>query len=232
MNESVSLYKIAWFLILVISITISCNLTSALKKDITIAQETADAAITKLKEVATHVEESGFVETAKAVATEAGEGAKLTIEALATEVGKSEIMKTAQAYLTQEGGTIEATLEAAATEISEYDLIETAQSVVTEGAFIGEAPSDIPIVAMDTINQFYGSEYIISYTTTIDHLSVLDFYLREMPANGWEPLQKETFLSQNVVVLYFEKMNRKADVSLTKSPFDNSTVVLIVISSK
>jgi hypothetical protein len=53
-----------------------------------------------------------------------------------------------------------------------------------------------------------------------------------MPANGWEPLQKETFLSQNVAVLYFEKMNRKADVSITKSPFDNSTVVLIVISSK
>lgn len=232
MKKSVALFKIAWFIALIISISISCNLTSALKEDVTIAQKTADAAITKIKEVATQVEESGFVETAKAVASEAGGGAKLTLEALATEIGKSEFIRTAQAFLTQEGGTVAATLETAATELSEYDLLETAQSVVTEGAFIGKAPSDIPIVAMDTLNHFYGSEYLISYMTTLDQAFVLDFYLREMPINGWEPLQNETFLSQNAVVLYFEKSNRKADVSLTKNPFDNSTVVMIVISSK
>lgn len=232
MKESIHLYRISWFIVLVISISISCNLTSALKEDVTIAQKTADVAITKLKEVATQVKESGFVETAKAVATEAGGGAKLTLEALATEVGESELMKTAQVYLTQEGGNVEATLEAAATELSEYDLLETAQSVITEGVFIGEAPSDIPIVAMDSINQFYGSEYIISYMTTLDRASVLDFYLREMPANGWNPLQDEAFLNQNIVRLYFEKINRKVDVSLTQNPINNNTVVVIVISSK
>ncbi len=223
-------FKTFWVISLLIAVSISCNLTSTLKREAMMAQKTAYAALTELEKMATIVESSGLVKTAQAIATLSGREVKYTLEALATEIGESDLLKTAQVYLTEEGSTIKATLEVAKTKLEEEEVLETAQALITEGVSVGEAPSDIPIVDMGTVTNFIGSQHLVAYTSTLETSVIRDFYLNEMPNNGWVFLQIEAH--QNAIILYFEKNDRKATVNLITNPFDNDTIVNIIITPK
>ena len=166
------------------------------------------------------------------VAEKAGqvESAAKTAQALATagqeiitQVEGSGIMQTAEAM-----GLME-TMQAAITDIPEEgaDIIATAQVVLTEGAF-GVAPSNIPLVGGE-VNDFLGSNSLVSYTTPMDLNDVVDFYRDAMPNYGWDTGDDTTVSTSTYAVLSFRNADQKCTITLSLNPLNGDTIVLISI---
>jgi hypothetical protein len=134
-------------------------------------------------------------------------------KSLATEVEESGVVKTSMAYATEEGSQLLATLEA----------------VATTGIEFGDAPPDIPIIALEDIVNFVGTNQLVSYTARLNLAQVVDFYQREMPANGWEPSAEGNSQTKTSVVLRFVKPNKSATITITVNPLDNNSAVVIFI---
>ena len=141
-----------------------------------------------------------------------------TAQALASEVATSGILETIQAVAT-EG------------ENSPYVL--TAEALATQagggggGLSFGEAPPDIPVI--EDHDQFFGSNEVVSYFTKVDYKTALEFYKKEMAAQEWKEADGSTE-TDNVAVLYYDKPNRKATVTISVS--NDQTVVQILIEPK
>ena len=158
-------------------------------------------------------------ETAESVVTDA--------VSLATE--GAPLVETAKAFTT-EIPDLKDTAVAVITENPE--IVQTIEAIATEGLDMGTAPADIPVVDKSTIQNFYGSDTIVSYTTSQDFQTVVEFYKTEMPANGWETDPSMTFEVKNTATLTWNQVNRQAIVIVTVNPIDNSTVVAITIQAR
>jgi len=99
--------------------------------------------------------------------------------------------------------------------------------LIKEGLGSDEIPSDIPVVE-DPKENLFGSENVVSYLTPFDFDSVLAFYQEEMPNNGWVP-KDDSVIADEAALLYYEKADREATVTLSYTPLDNKTAVLILI---
>jgi hypothetical protein len=99
--------------------------------------------------------------------------------------------------------------------------------LITEGLGSDEIPSDIPVVE-DPIENLFGSANVVSYLTPFDFDSVLAFYQTEMPNHGWLP-KDNSVITDDAALLYFEKSDRKATVTLSYTPIDDKTAVMILI---
>lgn len=99
--------------------------------------------------------------------------------------------------------------------------------LITEGLGSGEIPPDIPVVE-DSKENLFGSENVVSYLTPFDFDFVLDFYQAEMPNNGWSA-KEGSVITDDAALLYFEKSGRDATVTLSYTPIDDKTAVLILI---
>lgn len=143
-------------------------------------------------------------------------GIAQTGEALATQVAQSGVWKTAQVVITQQGSELLATIQAAA----------------TQGITFGSAPADIPVVDKQTIVNFIGSDRFITYNTSLDFLTVLDFYKREMPNLEWAPVLPEPTHTETRATLIYEKNDRTATITLGINPLDQKAIVTIIIQSK
>ena len=164
-------------------------------------------------------EKAGQVEsvakTAQALATAGQE--------IITQVEGSGIVQTAEAI-----GLME-TMQAAITDIPEEssDIVATAQAVLTEGAY-GEAPSNIPLVGGE-VNDFFGSNSLVSYTTPMDLDDVVDFYRDAMPNYGWDTGDDTTVLTSTYAVLSFKNADQRCTITLSLNPLNGDTIVLISI---
>lgn len=145
-------------------------------------------------------------------------------------------LQTAQAFASQaqglatelEGSGIAATAQALATAAGSSGLAETAQAIATSGSFsFGEAPPDIPVI--DDHENFFGSPEIVSYLTKVKFKSALDFYKKEMLARDWKEAQ-DSVVSGDSAVLYYQKADRRATVTISRS--GNQTVVQVLIETK
>ncbi len=160
--------------------------------------------------------------------TEAGEGLQ-TVQAVGTELATSGALETIQAVATQ--GGFEQTAEALATQAESGGFAETAEAIATQsagggGVTFGDVPPDVPVVE-DTQNLF-GSESTVSYFTSLDYNTVLEFYKKEMPANGWNEDTSQTSVeTADAAVLYYVKDNRAATVTISFA--DGQTVVQVLI---
>ena len=152
---------------------------------------------------------AGVAETAGAAITEAGSGLE-TVQAMVTQSG---IAETAQALVTQ--GGIQETVQALATDLPLPTLT-------------GEKPADIPVMDGDLTAEIM-SEKFISYVIDAVFQDVIDFYEREMPANGWTKDEANSSTNQGFTTLAFTKDSRKATVIITEVPFLNQTSVSINI---
>lgn len=103
------------------------------------------------------------------------------------------------------------------------------QDLIEDGLLSGEAPEDIPIVE-DPKEILIESEELISYLTPHDYLYIKDFYLHQMPNNGWALLE-ENIINDNSSLLIFEKSSRKATITINFNLFDENTNVMIFIQS-
>lgn len=218
---------IAIILLLSIAFTsIACSLFSSVTEKIEKSKSTAVS-------VATDVQEGqSFIETAKALTTEMSNSEfASTAIAMVTEIKDSGYFETAQAYITSEGPEALETMQAFATEQGP-SLLETGQAYITEmSQSSSEAPSDIPIVSGEK-QMFFSSQEMVSYMTATDFQSVLSFYKREMPNNGWVKIDQGWVENSNSAVLSFEKSERSASITISINPLDDKTIVMITLQPK
>jgi 2-hydroxychromene-2-carboxylate isomerase len=122
------------------------------------------------------------------------ESAAQTAQALATagqeiitQVQGNEIMQTAEA-----SGLLE-TMQAAVTDLpgQSANIKATAETVLTQGAY-GEAPSNIPLVYGE-INEFFGSESMVTYTTPMALQEVVDFSANKCPTSAGRRVMTPAF---------------------------------------
>lgn len=118
------------------------------------------------------------------------------------------------------------TLPAIVTEFEGSGIAETAKSVVTEMPVLsGEKPDDIPV--MEGATSLAGSTEVVSYITDAGLQAVVDFYKREMPANGWSEVKVE--VKSDTAELKYSKGSREAEITIVQIPFINQTNVTIQI---
>ena len=202
--------KVLYFVILVfMAATLACSF-SGLQNKATTAEETVGALKTDV---------GGIVS--------AGGSLINTAEALATQ--HPGILATVKAVATQ-GAPLLSTIEAAAT----YNpgLVQTAQGIIQNEIPTGEPPTDIPIINRNQVNDYFGASQYIFYTTPNAYPEVLQFYQTGMPDNGWQYLEAESHEYANAAQLKFSKDSRTATINLSLNPLNNTTVVVINISSQ
>ena len=218
-------YRIAWFITLMVSVTLGCGLFTNAAEQISGVKETVGS-------VATDVQTGrDILGTAKAIVTDVGgSGLIETAQALATGVGDSGFLSTAQAFATQQGPELQATLQAFATEQGP-GLLETAQAMGTSAApLLGAAPADIPIVQGE-VESLVSTSLVVSYGTPLDSAQVVDFYNAEMLNNGWIKVNEEP-LGDALTVMNFEKQDRLASITITGGSLTGKTMVVIAIQPR
>jgi hypothetical protein len=227
----------AWLIVTLLSTTLACELVSQIsetRERVESVATDAKAGINTLgtaRALVTQVGSSAMLQTAQALATEAGESGLLqTAIAVATEEGPSAIA-TAKAFATQEGPSAIETAKAFVTQEGPV-LEETAQAALTQIAgSMGEPPVDIPVIDGEKEDLITG-EFAVSYSVSKDIEDVADFYKREMPREGWTPIEQGNLESENMFSLNFEKPDRSAAVTIISSPVNQQTIVFILIAEK
>jgi hypothetical protein len=212
------LFRFAWLGTLLFAVTVACNLLTGISEDVRGARDTAEAFATQAsglgdqaQGLATAFDSS--IETLQAFATEEAPGVLETGRALLTEAAERGLLETGQARITQDGSGLLATLEA----------------IATQGFSTSEGPEDIPVVDETYVSDFFASDFIVSYFSTLDYPSVLAFYKQEMPDNGWTEVVEGTLETENAAVLKYVKDDRSATITLSSSPQDQRTAVQILI---
>ena len=91
-------------------------------------------------------------------------------------------------------------------------------------------PDDIPIIDGEK-GELFSSEKVVSYHTPLNLDTVLSFYQDQMVVNGWET-KEGNVITADAALLYFEKGNREATITLSHSAGENRTIVMIIIQEK
>jgi hypothetical protein len=202
---------------------LACNSLTGLGEDYQEVRSTAEsiatqaqAMITQAQGIATEIVESDALATARAFATQEGPPLVATGEALATQAAGAGYLETVESFVTNEPG----------------GLLETAQALATNALGMGGQPEDVPLLAEETRSQFFANASIISYATSVDLPTSINFYKTSMPFNGWEPISEGNLETESAAILRYAKDDRIATVTLTASPLTRQTVVLITITPR
>jgi len=89
---------------------------------------------------------------------------------------------------------------------------------------LGEAPKDIPVYKDNT--EFYGASSAVLYSAAISYNDMVKFYKAQMPENGWVEASG-SMDAGGFAVLYYEKDNRKATVTVTDVKGHSSVVIAV-----
>lgn len=208
-------FRHAWLVAALLFGTLACRLVTGIGE----TKATVEAAATQAKQGL------NMVETAQAMITQVGGSETLkTARAIATEVGESGLIETAQAVATQEGPGLIQTARAVATQKGP-ELEETARSIM------GEPPEDIPILESEK-EDYLAGEFLISYVVPVSFDEVVDFYQREMPAEGWVEEQRSSMESESVAAFTYQKDSRSAAITISVNPINRRTTVVILITGQ
>jgi hypothetical protein len=217
-------FRIALLIVILGFTVMACRAFSAIRQDVTSAQETIQLAATKIEEG------QDLIGTARAFGTQVlGEGLGETAQALATQFEDSGMLETAQAFATQEGPSLLTTAMAVVTQQAP-GAIATIQTLATESAQATPIP-DIPLIEGNR-DLYFQSNDIISYMTSLPYDQALDFYKTQMPANGWTKVDKDTFETGLAANLRFEKDSRQVSITISQTPGGNNTLILITLENK
>jgi hypothetical protein len=214
------LFRFAWLGTLLFAVSIACNLLTGINEDVRGARDTAEAIATQARGlgdqaqgIATAFDSS--IETLQAFATEEAPGVLETGQALLTEAAERGLLETAQARITEDGSQLLATLEA----------------VATQGFSTTTGPEDIPVVDRASVTNFYASDFLVSYLSSLDFASVLAFYKQEMPESGWTEVAEGALETENAALLRYEKEGRTATVTLSGDAQNQQSAVQILIGT-
>jgi hypothetical protein len=146
-------------------------------------------------------------------------GAKDTALSLATDV---------EAIITEvdiEALVTEVDIEGIATEMEAIVTDMDLEGVATE--FTGEKPEDIPM--LEGAEEMIATSNFVSYSTSADLKTIVDFYNSQMPVNGWTKDETLSKVGEEDAELIFNKGARKAIVTIFIIPFVEQGNVSIVI---
>ncbi|MDD5467615.1 MAG: hypothetical protein PHS96_07395 [Anaerolineales bacterium] len=205
--------RIALLAGLLCSLTLACSLLGGAGDQASNTRETLQAAVTSVSQG------NQFLQTAQAIATQAGDSAFM-----ATEFADAGLKETALAVVTQEAPGWKETTSAIASQ-GVPALEQTIQAIAGRVAG-GEVPSDIPLAEGEK-EVFCATSSFVSYTTTIDLAAAVDFYLAQMPSQGWTLQEGDSATAAGVATLSFTKADRLASITLTEA--GSKTLVVIVI---
>lgn len=207
--------------VLVLAIVISCSILPELGGNSTEVLKTMQA-------YASHVNGLGLDATAATYMTQEGSKLLSTVQAVVTE-HRDEWIATAGAFTTEQGSKLIATAEAYSTQ---EDIKATIAALVTQarGLLAGTVPDDIPIMGAQTENLTQSSG-MVSFTTSTDLPTVLEYYKNQMPANGWEKVEQGSLESEYSAVLNYIKGDRAASVTINRNP-SGGTIVAIILTRR
>ena len=247
------LFQITWAAVLVVSASLACNFINGIRQDVGETRNTAvsvltqaQGLITQAEGLATAFDESGAVQTAKAVITEQGPVALSTLQALGTQAAESSALQTAQAMLIDQGPEAQATLQALGTQAAESGAMQTAQAVITQnggdllatmialptqGFDLSNPPDDIPLLPDEATTNLFANDSVVSYLTTEEYRSVLSFYEDSMPTEGWSLASSGNLETDKLAIMNYEKGDRKATLIIVNNAVDVQTAVTILIKS-
>jgi len=182
-------------LIAFVSIACTCPLTDMVKKALMPAPlKTAE----------------GLMEEAEGILTEMPlEDMAKTVEALASQVPMEELLTEmpAEEFLTQMP--------------VDEDMVKTLEAGglpeipgLPGGGDENKTPPDIPLLPEPTRQNFVGNKDFVSYITTVPFPEAVDFYKTEMPKKDWTLNQDMSVETEENVLLYYEKPDRDATVSV------------------
>ena len=92
-----------------------------------------------------------------------------------------------------------------------------------------DGPEDVPVME-GNVENYFGTEELLSYTIDTDLDTVVAFYKDEMPANGWEYNEAGSIETTDAVILNYSKSDKLAVVTIGKDATTNNTVVLVTLS--
>jgi len=165
-----------------------------------------------------------LIETGQAIAIKVeGNSLVQTAQAISDKLKESSLLETAQAIATQQGPALLQTVQNFATE-QVPGLQETAKAVATRLP----TQADIPVMKGEKTN-YQASPKGVAYTINIEYQSVLDFYIQEMPAFGWERIDAASVVNKKGAVIHYKKPGRNAVVSISADPSTDRTIVQISI---
>lgn len=214
--------RIALLAGLLCSLTLACSLLGGAGDQVSNTRETLQAAVTSVSQG------DQFLQTAQAIATQASDSAFMaTAQAMATEFADAGLKETALAVVTQEAPGWKETASAIASQ-GVPALEQTIQAIAGHVAG-GEVPPDIPLAEGEK-EVFCATSSFVSYTTTIDLAAAVDFYLAQMPSQGWTLQEGDSATAAGVATLSFTKADRLASITLTEA--GSKTLVVIVIEPR
>jgi hypothetical protein len=155
-----------------------------------------------------------------------------TAEVLSTRIARDAgIVLTAQAWETEEASRP----TSAPTEIPVALPSQPPTSGTPSAAEIDPAltsvPPDIPVFDGNA-EDLYVSPNFITYQVKIPMTKIVAFYQQEMIKNGWQWLDRGSYISQSSASLNYEKPDRKVNISLQSNPVSELTTVVITIQNR
>lgn len=218
-----TLIKLTLLGIIGLWILLSCNFLSGLNQDYQEVRGTAQAIatqagqiITQAQGIATEINESEALATARAIATKEGAALIGSAQALATQAAEEGYLQTAEAFITSQP----------------KELVATLQAIATPVIHPSGVPEDIPMIAGDSMTNLYASDSLISYYADLDLPTMLAYYKASMPVMGWEAAPSGNMETDNAAVLRYSKTERSATITLTANPLTDQTIVLIAINAR
>ncbi len=223
-----------WLFFLLAAVTFACSLGFNLSQSGEKLQETAKALVSQQGPVLLSTAQALITrEGPKALATAhtyiqtQGPQALATIQTFATEEGPS-LLETGKALATENAPGLLATAQALATQ-APSGLVGTLQSNLTTvvGTASANSLQDVPLYPPPRQN-FETLPGSVSYSTPDNFQNVLQFYLNEMPKNGWSVNARGTLVTASTALLLYSKDNRTITVALSVDPTAQTTSVQII----
>jgi hypothetical protein len=213
--------KICFLLLPFLLATLACRTFSKAGETYQESKEAIEAVVTLARGVAT--QHPGLLETAGSFVVEEGLSLAGTAEAFATQ--NPGLLETARTLAEDKGPTMLSTAQALATE--QPGLIETAKAIISSGSGQKSPLPDIPVFSSQPIDIHYSAVQALSYSTEGAYQTILNFYKKEMPANGWELDIPGSFEEGNMTSLVYAQPERNATVTISFSEATGRTLVVI-----
>jgi hypothetical protein len=149
------------------------------------------------------------------------------LDALATDLPDSldDIQEELETLATDLPGDLDALATDLPSEVD--DILKDFEDFIDDWTDSDEIPVDIPVVEGET-RDLVSSDMVLSYSTSMSYNAVLNFYQEQMPINGWSE-KNESVLTADAAILYYEKDNREATVTLSRGTGGIETIVMIII---
>lgn len=155
-----------------------------------------------------------------------------TAEVLSTRIAyNAGIVLTAQAWETQEAGRPTSAPTDIPTAAPTQASIPGTPPVEENDPALSGVPVDIPVY-QGAPEDLYVSSNFITYQVKTPLTKVVTFYQQEMIKNGWQWLDRGSYISQSSASLNYEKPENKVNISLQFNPVSESTTVVITIQAR